>query len=224
MAKKEWLKAGVDGLQFGERLEDLIKIQNTTATAVAKETGVAQSALSGYINNGRAPDCAAIIALANHFSVSTDYLLGLSNVKTPSTNIQAVISYTGLSEDNVATLNTHKVTSEFDPPLIYNEERDIKGDELFLDCANDLLDAIYENRNSLLGIYYLIRSLGGSIAQYDPTYYDETRERDLLAHGHTTMPAASAARLSCIRFGNAIENFLAQKYINTAVEESSDTV
>ena len=47
MAKKEWLKEGADGLRFGERLEDLIKLRKVTAAAVAKATGVPQSALSG---------------------------------------------------------------------------------------------------------------------------------------------------------------------------------
>lgn len=215
MAKKEWLHQGADGLQFGERLEDLIKLKKTTAAAVAKETGVAQSALSGYINQNRAPDCAAIIALAKHFSVSTDYLLGLSDVKTASTDLQAVVAYTGLSEDNIATLNTHKVASAFDPPLIYNEKRSVRGDELFLDCANDLLDAMYENINTLLANYYLIRHLGTSIEQYDPDYYNEARECDLLAHGHTTMPTEKAAQLSCIEFGGVLERYLRSKYINT---------
>ena len=215
MANKEWLHQGADGLRFGERLEDLIKLKKTTAAAVAKETGVAQSALSGYINQNRAPDCAAIIALAKHFSVSTDYLLGLSDVKTASTDLQAVVAYTGLSEDNIATLNTHKVAAAFDPPLVYNESRNIRGDELFLDCANDLIDAMYENSDTLLANYYLLRFLASSITQYDPEYYDETRERDLLSHGHTTMPTIRAVQLSCIDFGGVIERYLRSKYVDT---------
>ena len=151
--------------------------------------------------------------LSDFYSVSTDYLLGLSDVKTPSADLQAVVSYTGLSEDNAATLHTHKFASAFDPPLIYNEARSVKGNELFLDCANDLLDAMYENVNTLLANYYLVRSLGSSIVQYDPDYYSETRERNLLAHGQTTMPTEKAAQLSCLEFGNVIERFLRRKYI-----------
>lgn len=219
MAKKEWLKEGADGLRFGERLEDLIKLRKVTAAAVAKATGVPQSALSGYINQNRAPDCAAIIALAKHFSVSTDYLLGLSKVQTPSTDLQAVVDYTGLSEDNAATLNTHKIAASFDPPLIYNESRNIRGDELFLDCANDLLDALYENRDILLANYYLTKALAASITQCDPAYYDEARERELLSHGYTMMLTVKAVQLSCTEFGDVLGRYLRSKYVDAYYNE-----
>ena len=52
MANKEWIKKGADGLTFGERLEDLINLNKTTATALAKDTGLAQSAISDYLNKG----------------------------------------------------------------------------------------------------------------------------------------------------------------------------
>lgn len=110
MANKEWMKQGVDGLQFGERLEDLIKLNHTTAAAVARETGVPQSGISEYINgnkkrtDGRSPDCANIIALAKHFSVSTDYLLGLTDTKSINEDVQAVCCVTGLREDNIYNL------------------------------------------------------------------------------------------------------------------------
>ena len=77
MANKEWLKKGADGLSFGERLGDLIANNRTTATALARDTGLSQSAISDYLNKDRAPDCAAVCALARYFSVSADYLLGI---------------------------------------------------------------------------------------------------------------------------------------------------
>ena len=70
MANKEWLKKGADGLSFGERLGDLIANNRTTATALARDTGLSQSAISDYLNKDRAPDCAAVCALARYFSVS----------------------------------------------------------------------------------------------------------------------------------------------------------
>lgn len=104
MAKKEWLTTGVDGKTFGERLEDIIKETHITQSQIAKATGVNQSGISEYINgrNGgqtvRAPDCGTIIALAKLFSVSTDYLLGLTATKSPDPNMQQAVEFTGLSE------------------------------------------------------------------------------------------------------------------------------
>ena len=76
MANKDWIGTGADKLTFGERLGDLINNRGITQSQLAENTGVNQSALSDYINKNKAPTCATIIALAQYFSVSTDYLLG----------------------------------------------------------------------------------------------------------------------------------------------------
>ena len=104
MANKEWIKKGADGLTFGERLEDLIKLNKTTATALAKDTGLAQSAISDYLNKNRAPDCATIYALARHFHVSADYLLGLEPIPATDLTTRDIHRKTGLSEENISRL------------------------------------------------------------------------------------------------------------------------
>lgn len=113
MANKDWLQNGIDGLTFGERLGDLISSKGITQSQLANETKVPQSAISEYINGrqggkeSRAPDCAAIIALAKYFSVSTDYLLGLSDIKTPNLNAHEIHRMTGLTEENITSLINH---------------------------------------------------------------------------------------------------------------------
>lgn len=110
MANKDWLRQGADGLTFGERLDDLYRSRGITQSQLAEETGINQSAISEYINgkNGgtgsRAPDCASIIALSKYFSVSTDYLLGLTTTKSINEDVQAVCQVTGLREDNIYDL------------------------------------------------------------------------------------------------------------------------
>ena len=110
MANKKWLQTGADGLTFGERLEDLYRSKGITQSQLANETGIKQSAISEYINgkNGgtvpRSPDCATVVALSKYFSVSTDYLLGLTTTKTTNENVRSVCNITGLSEENVIRL------------------------------------------------------------------------------------------------------------------------
>ena len=104
MANKEWIKKGADGLTFGERLEDLIKLNKTTATALAKEAGLQQSAISDYLNKDRAPDCGTIYALARHFHVSADYLLGLEPIPATDLTTKDIHRKTGLSEKNISRL------------------------------------------------------------------------------------------------------------------------
>ena len=140
MANKEWLKKGADGISFGERLGDLIANNRTTATALARDTGLSQSAISDYLNKDRAPDCATIYSLARYFSVSADYLLGLSDIKTPSTTTQAIIDRTGLTEDNTKLLETLKKT----------------GYQVYLDFINELI-AIVDDSEILVS-YLLMQS------------------------------------------------------------------
>lgn len=110
MANKDWLRQGADGLTFGERLDDLYRSRGITQSQLAEETGINQSAISEYINgkNGgtgsRAPDCASIIALSKYFSVSTDYLLGLTTTKSINEDVQAVCRVTGLEDDHIYNL------------------------------------------------------------------------------------------------------------------------
>lgn len=118
MAKKGWMDRGADGLTFGERLEDLLAERGISQAKLAKETGIIQSAISGYISGKRinpaddtcreyrAPDCGSLIALANYFGVSTDYLLGLSKIKTSDNSIQATCNITGLSEKAIEWLRS----------------------------------------------------------------------------------------------------------------------
>ena len=58
-----------------------------------------------------------IIALSEQLNVSTDYLLGKTNIKNPDMNIQAIGAYTGLSEKNIINLKNyndrHKGKNEF---------------------------------------------------------------------------------------------------------------
>ena len=111
MAKKEWLTQGIDGLTFGERLGDLISSRGINQSQLAEQTGIKQSAISEYINgrkNGaepRSPDCATIIELSRFFGVSTDFLLGLSAIKSPIADIKAACEFTGLSEQSMSTMH-----------------------------------------------------------------------------------------------------------------------
>ena len=54
------------------------------------------------------PNAENIKKLVEYFGVSSDYLLGLSDVPTTDTTIQAICNYTGLSDDFVSWLSSHK--------------------------------------------------------------------------------------------------------------------
>lgn len=135
MANKEWIKKGADGLSFGERLGDLISNSKTTATALAKDTGLSQSAISDYLNKDRAPDCATVYALARHFSVSADYLLGIDPIPATNLTVRDIHRKTGLSEENV---NRLMELESYSSGLSYS------------DFVNMCLDAAYYGRGNFI--------------------------------------------------------------------------
>ena len=66
--------------------------------------GLSQSAISDYLNKDRAPDCATVYALARHFSVSADYLLGIDPIPAADHAVRDIHRKTGLSEENITRL------------------------------------------------------------------------------------------------------------------------
>ena len=61
---------------FPEILVKLMEERSVTAYQVAKATGMSNTALSRYKAGKQAPAIDQLIAIADFFGVSTDYLLG----------------------------------------------------------------------------------------------------------------------------------------------------
>jgi transcriptional regulator with XRE-family HTH domain len=62
---------------------ELRKAKNLTQQRLAIELGIDQASVSSYESGKYFPTVEVLIKLAKFFSVSTDYLLGLSDVKVP---------------------------------------------------------------------------------------------------------------------------------------------
>ena len=65
---------------FVKRLKELRKEKGLTQLQLSKVTGLTTSAISSWENNTRIPNALAIITLAKFFEVTSDYLLGLSDI------------------------------------------------------------------------------------------------------------------------------------------------
>lgn len=205
---------------FPTVLRSLMERRNVTQYRLANIVGKTRQTVSYYCDGSSSPDWKTIVKIADFFGVSTDYLLGKTDVQIPSAEFQAVVSYTGLSADNVASLNTMKGAADDNGPFVYNAKREVKGNQPYLDFANDLLDSLYENREALIAWYYLLRSVRGQISDFDIEYcnqFDETA----LEHGCTMLPTNVAVRLYCTRIGNAIERFFYKKYIESDCDNTT---
>ncbi|WP_408956193.1 helix-turn-helix domain-containing protein [Natroniella sp. ANB-PHB2] len=72
---------------FSERLTKLIQESGKKLSDIEKDTGIDKSNLSRYKNDKTDPKPYVINKLAEYFNVSTDYLLGRTNIRNPDLEI-----------------------------------------------------------------------------------------------------------------------------------------
>lgn len=67
-------------MTFGQKLKELMEERDLTQRQLGKELNIAATTLNGYANDYREPDFQTLAMIAHYFQVSTDYLLGITNV------------------------------------------------------------------------------------------------------------------------------------------------
>lgn len=70
------------------RLEELRKNLGLSQNELAEKLNMTQQRISAYEKGKREPDIDTIKQLADFFAVSTDYLLGKSNIRNSNTNTE----------------------------------------------------------------------------------------------------------------------------------------
>lgn len=96
---------------FPVRFRELIEKKGATLDSLAAEFHTTRQTVSNWQNGATVPDAISICEIAKFFGVTTDYLLGLTDVKTVETDVRAVSEYTGLSEDALRTLQDHYLSN-----------------------------------------------------------------------------------------------------------------
>lgn len=86
----------------GERIKELRG--KKSQDQCAKELGISRGALSFYENGERKPDAEILYRMCEYFSVSADYLLGITDVPTLKKNIQNACKTTGLSQKAITAI------------------------------------------------------------------------------------------------------------------------
>ncbi len=66
-------------MEFKERLKELRLSRNLSQMQLAKKLNISQSAIAKWELGKTEPTASAIITLANFFSETTDYILGLED-------------------------------------------------------------------------------------------------------------------------------------------------
>lgn len=133
-------------MSFSEKLKFIRTSKNFSRKEIADAIGVTVSAISNYENGVSTPNYETLISLTDYLNVSTDYLLGTSEISTLDNSIRSICDYTGLSEHSISVLHE----------LLTNKE--CKYDNL--NIINLLLENISNKNNSVIEslINYLIQS------------------------------------------------------------------
>ena len=83
---------------FPANLRELMEKTGTTQIELGNSIGVSRQSISYYCDGSSSPTWEGIVAIANYFDVSVDWLLGLpGSVQRADTDLNAVCKYTGLS-------------------------------------------------------------------------------------------------------------------------------
>ena len=89
---------GGDSLRtFGERLRELRRENHMTGDELGKKFNVTKTAISYWENGKSFPDEETIKKFADFFQVSTDYILGNSDIRNPYENHQRISESNKLS-------------------------------------------------------------------------------------------------------------------------------
>ncbi len=100
---------------IGDRISVLLSEKNKKQKDLAEFLNVTANTISYYVTGARIPNIDQIIKIADFFNVSTDYLLGRTEVETIDTDLKAVCNYMGLKEQSVRVIRYYvkNVFSEY---------------------------------------------------------------------------------------------------------------
>ena len=81
-------------------------------TEVANALNVSRTSLSHYESGERVPDINVLYSIAKYYNVSSDYLLGITDVAKPDIETTAISLKTGLSKRSIEHLNYLKINDK----------------------------------------------------------------------------------------------------------------
>ncbi len=134
--------------KLADRLSDLRNEKKITQTELAKILGKSKQIISFYENGDKLPSVETLEKYADFFGVSTDYLLGRTDTRTPETSIQAVCDYTHLAEKSIEVL---RAFAELDSIVNSDGEKYTN-----IDIINILLESFGENAGVILKMVELL--------------------------------------------------------------------
>ena len=137
----------------GARIAEKREAMGISQEAFAKEIGISRPKISLVEIGERTLTSVELAQAAKILNVSSDYLLGLSDLETPDISIQSVCSYTGLPEAAIKQLQQYGKSSLQFLPRDSIESGSAKGEAI---TAGESLAKLLEVRS----FYRFLLSIG----------------------------------------------------------------
>ena len=184
---------------FRERLRLLQG--DMSVTAFADKLGLSRQTVGFYLNGDRIPDALTLKEIAEKCGVSSDYLIGISDIRSPFAEVHSIVSYTGISEINVNLLHSWSEGNEKQATNIVNYlvESISKSPNILWSLFDRYMESNYHSVKSS----YLrddTEEIGCSI----PDNLQEEARKEGLA----IMSASKASKWYLSEFFRALEHFL----------------
>ena len=125
-------------LTISERFEELRKNRHLTLEQLEEQTGLSKSALGGYeVNSDKDIGHHAVVRLAKFYGVTSDYLLGLSDMENhPNTDLNNL----HLSDEMIELLKSGKLNNRLLCEIVTHEsfQRFLVDAEIYIDRIADM--------------------------------------------------------------------------------------
>lgn len=97
---------------LGQNIQDIRKARGESQAELGKALGIHREVIKTWEAGTRQIKAPDLIALADHFNCTIDFLVGRSDNPTRDKNVQEICEYTGLSQWSIDVLHTCKKDSE----------------------------------------------------------------------------------------------------------------
>lgn len=178
---------------FRERMNHLYgKSGLSSIQSFADMCGVSRQSMQYYLDGKRMPDSEGLLKLCNACSVSADWLLGLSDIRSLSPEIQSIAQYTKLSEKAIETLNEWSM---------YKDYRKCYSDVLSNLIVNEFFETLLSEYLSLQDLIH--GKFFDSEKKYtiDDIEYEFNKGEILLGKDNVTISCGKAIKLLCNEIG-----------------------
>lgn len=120
---------------FPSRLRELRAEKRVSQEALSKVLGVSKSTIGLWENGDTLPDAKSVCDLAAYYGVSTDFLLGKTDISSADMNTREICERTGLSGDTVTLLSAYSGMNTLASSFIARFFEDVvTGDSLTMIC------------------------------------------------------------------------------------------